>query len=85
MRISHFFDKNKNLIVKTPEDVANFVHIIEGIGGDELHGDSELAHEYEDKLHVAVLKAVVQDKPNAKAMAAIALKTLSLPFNRWYS
>lgn len=45
--------------------------------------DFEMAHDDEDKLYEAVLKEVVKGNPEARSMAAEALKTKLIDFARY--
>lgn len=45
--------------------------------------DFEMAHDDEDDLYEAVLKEVVKDNPEARSMAAEALKTKLIDFTRY--
>jgi len=44
--------------------------------------DGEAAHAYEDELHIAVLRAISAGEGDARALAAIALKSCELDFCR---
>ena len=62
----------------TIEDVRKAIAEIEACGGD-----FECAHSAEDTLHQRVLRAVANGEPNCRELAAEALKTLDLQFERW--
>lgn len=62
--------KGVELFVKQIGDVAN-------------EGDNETAHMDEDNLYEAVLKEVVKGNPEARSMAAEALKTELIDFARY--
>ena len=64
--------KGVELFVKQIGDVAN-------------EGDDETAHMDEDNLYEAVLKEVVKGNPEARSMAAAALKTELIDFARYYA
>lgn len=66
------------MIVNDTKDVQLLVKQI----SDE-QGDFEMAHDDEDKLYEAVLKEVVKGNPEARSMAAEALKTKTIKFGRW--
>jgi len=66
--------------------------IVGGVDGvlrhiDEMREyDSEIAHMSEDQLHHAVLRAIATGQADdPKALAAAALQTLRLNFDRWYA
>jgi hypothetical protein len=47
--------------------------------------DNEVAHAREDELHQSVLRAIASGAENAAELAAEALKTLELDFERWFA
>lgn len=51
----------------------------------ERSGDEEVAHGREDGLHQRVLRAIAAGAPDAPALAAEALKTTEIEFDRWYA
>ena len=48
-----------------------------------IAGDDECAHSAEDDLHQAVLTAIARGEGPAQELAAEALKTLHVDFERW--
>lgn len=48
-----------------------------------LQDDDEQAHAREDQLHQAVLAAIAEGHPHARALAATALETQAFQFSRW--
>lgn len=50
-----------------------------------LKGDPEVAHETEDDLYRIVLEEVAAGNPEARSMAAEALKTKLIDFARYYA
>jgi hypothetical protein len=51
---------------------------------EEISGDDECAHGYEDSLHQAVLRSIALGEcENPQEYAKEALKTLDLDFARW--
>lgn len=75
------YDGNYNLHVSGTKDVELFVKQIGNVAN--LTGDDETAHMDEDNLYEAVLKEVVKGNPEARSMAAEALKTKAIKFGRW--
>lgn len=45
----------------------------------------DYAHEAEDRLRHEVLRAIAAGAPNAQELAAEALKSSEMQFERWYS
>lgn len=64
----------------TVEDVARALAEIV-----EKAGDDESAHGMEDGLHQRVLRAVAAGHPDARILAAAALRTEAIEFCRWYA
>lgn len=63
----------------TIDSVKNYVKYIESIQNDD-----ERAHSMTDRLHIAVLNSIVNEKcEDYKICAKEALKTEDLPFDRW--
>lgn len=50
---------------------------------NDSKGDFEMAHDMEDDLYENVLKEVVVNNPEARAMAREALKTKHIDFARY--
>jgi hypothetical protein len=48
-----------------------------------MAGDDESAHSAEDDFRAAVLMDIANGAPNAKELAAIALRTEEIDFARW--
>ena len=63
----------------TIEEVKRQIEVIKEKG---VH-DDEIAHAYEDELHVAVLEAISSGSPDAVELAKLVLTTQSLDFHRW--
>ena len=66
----------------TPEDVMNAISEI-ATDLDET-GDNEQAHVDEDELHQNVLEAIAEGAEHPKELAALALTTRAIKFERWY-
>lgn len=64
----------------TVEDVARALADIAAKAGDD-----ESAHGMEDGLHKRVLRAVAAGHPDARVLAAAALRTGDIDFCRWYA
>ena len=64
--------------IKTVAEAEHYIRKLRA-----MSNDPEAAHSMEDKIHIAALKAVVEENPEAKAIARIALETLKLHFSRW--
>lgn len=75
------FDDDFNLHVHGTKGVELFVKQISDTANT---GDNEMAHMDEASLYTAVLKEVVKGNPEARSMAAEALKTKTIVFERWY-
>jgi len=69
----------------TVDDVRQRIGAIQAAQWRPGHWDHEAAHGLEDGLHVEVLKHVAEQSSDvaARALAAEALKTLDLDFERW--
>ena len=78
MEKHYSYDDPCNLHVNGTKGVELFVKQIKGESGD-----FETAHSDEDKLYEAVLKEVVKGNPEARSMAAEALKTKLIDFARY--
>jgi len=52
---------------------------------DRHNHDPKVAHDFQDHLYEAVLRLVVADHPDAKAMAAECLKVAESDGVRWYA
>lgn len=76
----YYYDDDYNLHVNGTKGVELFV---KQIGDVANAGDDETAHEDEDDLYEAVLKEVVKGNPEARSMAAEALKTNLIDFARY--
>lgn len=74
----HCYYGSGNLHVSDTEGVKLLVKQI----SDE-QDDFEMAHDDEDDLYEAVLKEVVKGNPEARSMAAEALKTKLIDFARY--
>lgn len=74
----YYYDDDYNLHVNGTKGVELFVKQI----SDE-RDDFEMAHDDEDNLYEAVLKEVVKGNPEARSMAAEALKTKLIDFARY--
>lgn len=66
----------------TVEDVTQRVTYIAAKGE---RGEEEEAHGAEDRLHRQVLRAVAAGHPDSQILAAAALHTNDLNFERWYA
>ena len=64
----------------TVEDIAHQLALIA-----EKANDSEVAHGMTDYLHRTVLHAVALGHPDAALLAAAALRTDDIEFDRWYA
>lgn len=64
----------------TVDDVKGAVEIIRAWAEG---GDDEVAHNMEDALHADVLQAIATGADNPEKLAAEALKTKDIEFNRW--
>ncbi len=62
----------------TAEDVAHRLAAIHAVQDDD-----EVAHGRTDDLHRDVLAAIAAGAPDAPLLAAAALRTETLDFNRW--
>lgn len=62
----------------TPDDVRAMIAQIATL-------DSKSAHIDEDGLWATVLQEIADGSPNAAELAAAALETKLLPFDRWYA
>lgn len=63
-----------------PEDVRKMVQEVA-----EYAGDNEAAHGAEDRLYIAVLEAIAGGAKNPRQLAAEALETRKIDFDRWCS
>lgn len=70
--------KPRDPATMTPADVRLRVEAIAA-----AHGDYEMAHGDEDRLHQDVLRAIAAGAPDAAELAAEALRTLELDFPRY--
>lgn len=50
-----------------------------------MRRDDERAHSGEDALHQAVLEEIAEGHPHPRQIAAEALKTTEIEFDRWYA
>jgi hypothetical protein len=50
---------------------------------ERMRDDDEAAHSNVDALHRDVLRAIADGHPDAKKLAALALKTQGIDFSRW--
>ncbi len=50
---------------------------------EQMAGDDEAAHSEEDALHRKVLGEIASDEGRAAELAAAALKTRGIDFQRW--
>ena len=74
----HYYFENHTLHVNDTKGVELLVKQI-----SDVQSDDEMAHENEDELYEAVLKEIVKGNPEARSMAAGALKTKLIDFARW--
>ena len=74
------YDNDYNLHVNGTKGVELFVKQISDVANA---GDDETAHMDEDSLYKAVLKEVIKGNPEARSMAAEALKTKLIDFARY--
>ena len=78
--LHHFIWNDYNLHVNGTKGVELFVKQISDVANA---GDDETAHMDEDSLYKAVLKEVIKGNPEARSMAAEALKTKLIDFARY--
>jgi hypothetical protein len=64
----------------TIEDVARQLAYI-----NSQADDPEVAHGAADDLHQQVLRAIAAGHPDAQILAAAALRTEDIEFDRWYA
>ncbi|MCF3101451.1 hypothetical protein IPZ58_07635 [Streptomyces roseoverticillatus] len=62
----------------TVEDVARRLAEIA-----HFRDDAEVAHGLTDELHIAVLRSIAAGAPDAETLAAAALRSETIDFNRW--
>lgn len=63
-------------------DIQDVIRRIESIKSKSTY-DPEVAHGKEDDLYLDVLVAIAEGAPNAKELAAEAIKTQGIDFPRW--
>lgn len=63
-------------VTEIEEKVAEIAH---------HRADNEVAHQNEDELYRATLRAIAEGAPNAADLAAAALMAHDIPFGRWYA
>lgn len=65
----------------TIEELQDMIDYLKGLA----ENDDESAHITEDRIHRQVLCAIANGTENAKELAALALTTKDIPFERWFA